>query len=358
MENKLESWLKIASKAPSGDNCQPWDVTFLRNQFRVTINQERAKNFLDQNLSASWISLGAFYENLSASAAHFGYQCSVQMDSMLSILVSYSPVPAIPNPQIIETIQNRQTYRVPLKPVQIDLLKEYQEKYQHAERRSDLNWQTTPTVPWQTIRQWAWVEAKIWLRTSLMADFTRWLHTKADRSMMVDGLTLQNLKVSPVDAMMLRVFKHAPQLIRLVPFPFFFLQTLVRLRSLIQNSSGLLYLSGPFQKPADFFEAGREIERMWLLMSEKGIKAQPMTIQSLYLNFVDSTSSKAFFEPKELSTLANIRNETFQQLHVKDDLIFMFRYGASNAKIEPLPRRPLGEARIEQKSNPTWALGS
>ncbi len=357
METQFDSWLNIASKAPSGDNCQPWDITFLRNQFRVTINQERARNFLDQNLSASWISLGAFYENLSMSAAHFGYQCSVSIDSMISILVNYGPVPAKPNQKIIDAIQSRQTFRVPLKPVQIDLLKEYKDKYRLNERRPDFIWQTTQTVPWQTIRHWAWVETKLWLRTSLMADFTRWLHIKAEQNM-IDGLTLENLKVSPADAIMLRVLKYAPRLIGLVPFPFFFLQTFFRVRSLVQKSSGLLYLSGVFKRSPDFFEAGREIERMWVLMSEKGIRAQPMTIQSLYLNFVDSLTSQAFFEPRELSKFASIRNETFKQLHVENDLIFMFRFGLSDDKITPLPRRPLEPLQHEQKSKALWAVGS
>lgn len=339
MTSQLKQWLNLAANAPSGDNCQPWDIATFDHQIRISINLEHAKNFLDQNHCASWIAIGAFCENLRLSAAHFGFQCSWTMESATSILVRYSEVPPQKNESIVDAIQKRQTSRVPLGKTDVDLVQEYNKRY--PDSRTDSKWKFKKSVSWGQLYRWAWVEAKVWIRTSLMADFVRYLHFRFEPGM-VDGLTLENLQVPPMDALVLRICKRHPGFMRFVPFPTFFLQTLFRIYLQVKRSSGLMYLSGNFKIHQDYFESGREIQRMWLLMAEKNIKAQPMSVQSMYLNFAGNASDRdPFFTAKERAKFVQIRAKAFAEMQVERDMIFMFRFGTTDAKIAHLPRRPI-----------------
>jgi len=339
MDARFVRWIELAKTAPSGDNCQPWLVTLLDGKFRIAIDPVKLGHFLDQNQSASWIALGCFYENLFLSAAHFGYECSFEHDSNHSVIVKYRSIEEKHDFSLIQAIRTRQTYRVPFKETEFDLLKAYQNRFPTIENHSDFQWQRVRTVSFKRIVQWSWLETQLWLKTALMTDFVAWLRLNIETA--VDGMSLANLRVSFSESLSLRIFRHFPKLIRWMPVPMFLAQTLLRLRGLVKNSSGLLYLTGNFKNHRDYFESGREVQRMWILMSENNIQAQPLTIQSLYLNFVDSTSTQSALPAKTLVKFEQIKSATKADLKVDKDLIFMFRYGTTPIRIAPLPRHTI-----------------
>ncbi|MGZ5279515.1 MAG: hypothetical protein ACXWC9_06215, partial [Pseudobdellovibrionaceae bacterium] len=339
MDPRFVRWIELAKTAPSGDNAQPWLVTLLDGKFRLAIDPAKLGHFLDQNESASWIALGCFYENLFLSAAHFGFECSFTHETDQSVIVTYRSIEEKHDFSLIQAIRTRQTYRVPLKKTDFDLVQAYHNRFQKIKNHTDFEWQRIRAVSFRRIFQWSWLETQLWLKTSLMADFVVWLRLNIKNA--VDGISLPNLRVGLSENLSLRIFKHFPKLIHWMPVPLFLVQTLIRNRGLVKNSAGLLYLTGHFKNHRDHFEAGREIQRMWILMTENNIQAQPITIPSLYLNFIDSKKTQSALPPQTLAKFEKIKQETQSELKVHNDLIFMFRYGTTPVRIAPLPRHSI-----------------
>lgn len=338
MASELDSWIALSVRAPSGDNCQPWDFTFLEDSFRISINSERTLHFLDQNESAAWISIGCLCENLNVSAEQFGFSCQIEIESSQSVMVSYDRVSRVKNEEVKDTILKRQTFRGRLEQVVLNLA-DYQKSLQSFAGNRRYEWKTVNSISRNLIWKWSWLESLLWLKTPLMRDFTKWLHFKNEK--FDDGLTLENLQVSLMDRLSLISFKKIPSLIRLIPFFFFEFKSYLRLKFLIEKSSGLLLLSGPFKQYQDYFYAGMEIQRMWLYMTKNKIKSQPLAIQSLFLNFANSKVNREILSSKQIKKIEDIRNQTYSDLQIdqNQNLIFAFRFGQSEKELPTLPRR-------------------
>ena len=124
----LDSWIALAMRAPSGDNCQPWQFTFFEDHFQIAIDSVRARHFLDQNESAAWISMGCLCENLRSSAEQFGFSCNITLESEHSVIIAYGRIPQVKNEALREAILARQTFRGALKEASLNLT-EYQTKF-------------------------------------------------------------------------------------------------------------------------------------------------------------------------------------------------------------------------------------
>ncbi|MBL7545233.1 MAG: hypothetical protein JNL11_15550 [Bdellovibrionaceae bacterium] len=336
MSNRLTAWINLAIRAPSGDNCQPWDLIFLDNKFRISINSERAHHFLDQDLSASWISIGCLCENLRLSSKSYGFQCSFEIESPTSVLVTWNNLPPESEPETILAIYERHTFRGKLKNAFFNLA-EYKEHYKNISERALYEWQITPTVSKKLIWDWSWLETLLWLKTPLMSDFTKWLHQ--ENEFFQDGITYEGLRISWPDKISLKVFKKLNILVKLVPFSLFLVKSYFRLNFLLKESAGLLSLSGPLKDYKDYFHAGCEIQRMWVFLTKKKIKSQPLSIQSLFLNFLDMPLNRELFSSVQLQRMHTIRDKTYTDLKINQNLIFSFRFGYSEARNSPLPRR-------------------
>lgn len=339
MQTQLESWIQLATRAPSGDNNQPWDFGFEPGHFKITINKVRASHFLDQSMSASWISMGCLCENLERSADFFGFSCQVSISSDHSVTVKYQPTEQRTYNNIAEVITRRQTFRGELNKVEIDLKSLDSEFPTRKNDPKQFKWLRVSEVSKKLIWQWSWLESILWLRTPLMADFTKHIHKKNERHEY--GFSLESLQVSLTDQISLMLFKKKPTLTKLVPTWFLRFQTYFRLKFLIQRSSGLLCLSGVFSDFRDYFYAGKEIQRMWLYLTQKNLKAQPLAIQSLFLNFADSDSVRESLTEDQIRRIKSIKEETQAEFKVTQNLIFMFRYGTTQQSLPLLPRKKI-----------------
>lgn len=336
MDTKLIEWINLAVSAPSGDNCQPWDLKFFDQKFRIEINQERAEHFLDQDQSASWISLGCLCENLHLSAKSFGFDCTFVIESASSVVVLWEKITPEVNADLLEIIRSRHTYRGKMEEASLDL-NEYNECYKEVPGRSLFEWRVTPKISKKLIVNWSWLETVLWLKTSLMRDFTKWLRGKNEK--FSDGFTFENLHIPWLDQLFLKMFKKMHGMINLVPFFIFEIKSYLRLKFLIEKSSGVLWLAGPMNDYRDYFYAGMEIQRMWLYLTKKKIRSQPLAIQSLFLNFVGRPQIARFLSPAQRHRIQSIKENTYQELNISQSLVFLFRFGRSTEVSPLLPRR-------------------
>lgn len=339
METRLESWIQLATRAPSGDNSQPWDFAFDSGSFKITINKGRARHFLDQDMSATWISIGCLCENLERSAAFFGFKCLLNIETDHSVTVKYHTIEPQIDSNTIDVITKRQTFRGKLNKVTLDLNSFNLEFPVLNNEGRQFTWQLVPRVSKALIWKWSWLETVLWLKTSLMTDFTKWLHGKNETYEY--GISLESLQVSLMDQLSLMMFKKVPNLIKTVPSWFFHFKTYFRLKFLIESSAGLLCLSGVSHDYRDYFYAGKEIQRMWLYLTQYNIKAQPLAIQSLFLNFANSDSVKDSLSDDQIRKIEYIHTKTKVALHISQNLIFTFRYGMTEQSLPLLPRKKI-----------------
>lgn len=338
MDQQFEAWINLSFKAPSGDNCQPWTLTFVEKQFRIAIDHERARHFLDQDLSASWISVGCLCENLYISAKSFGFECRFVLESPDSVIVLWEKKneELSLDVETLNAIRTRQTFRGGMGDAQIDL-NEYSSFYVDEPDRAGFEWKITSTVSKKLLKEWSWLETVLWLKTSLMSDFTHWLRFKPGE--LQDGVMLANLKIPIVDQICLAIFKKFKSLIHWVPFYIFEVKSYLRLKFLIEKSAGVLSLVGPVDGYKDYFRAGREVQRMWLYLTKKKLKLQPLAIQSLFLNFISNPSVKKFLTQGQVSQMQSVKKATYRELNISKELVFSFRFGQSDEEVSPLPRR-------------------
>jgi hypothetical protein len=336
VEKDFQEWINLSLRAPSGDNSQPWEITYYEDFFYISINEKAAQHFLDQNFAASWISLGCLCENLLQSSKHFGFNCQFSIESNMSVVVRFQRVAKENKQSVIDSIKNRATFRGKLHKVEFNI----QKIVNHQEQsKSSFRWHQRNQVSSEIINEWAELESFLWLKTPLMKDFARWVHFTLNGYL--DGVTLKNLMLNLFDQVSFVFIKLFPFVIYFIPFWFYKYNTQKRLNFLLANASGLVFLEGKINSITDYFYAGQEIQKMWIYITQQGLKAQPLSIQSLFFNFTENEINKKYLSDSQLEKIKNIKRNTKGKFGVEQDLIFMLRFGQSAEALDPLPRKTL-----------------
>lgn len=336
MEKDFREWINLSLRAPSGDNCQPWEISYYDDFFYISINEKAAQHFLDQNFAASWISMGCLCENIQQSSRHFGFSCQISLETNMSVIVKYQRVTKENLQKIVDSIKSRATFRGKLHNVEfsIDNLVS-----QQKESQSSFRWHQRNQVSSELITEWAELETLLWLKTPLMKDFTKWVHFTLNGYL--DGVTIKNLMLNVFDQISFTVIKLFPLVIHLIPHWFFKYNSKKRLSYLLNNSSGLVFLEGKISKVSDYFYVGHEIQKMWLYITQHGLKAQPLSIQSLFFNYTENEINKSYLTESQLNVIKEIKRNTKGKFGVEQELVFMLRFGQSAEVLDPLPRKTL-----------------
>lgn len=335
-DNSFNDWINLSLRAPSGDNCQPWLFKIYDSSFEIRIDHKKVDHFLDQNIAASWISLGCLFFNLKKSAPYYGFNCKCELNSESSIIVYFWREQKTNDPKLISDIIKRRTYRgIMMKDYSPDIS-------MHNYDQSIFKWSFKGAKSIDFLHLWAELESIVWIKTTLMRDFTKWINI--GRKKFTEGIDLKNLMINFFDKISIITFKKFPDLIKIVPIIPFRITSFIRLKFLIKNSSGIVFLSGKFNNYNDFFLAGQEIQSMWLYLTNNGFEVQPMAIESLFFNYTDSEVSTKLLSAHYLNRVKFIEKQTYIKLDIdtKQKIIFMFRVGKSFGTAEEyLPRNDI-----------------
>lgn len=116
---QLITILDLARWAPSGDNYQPWRVRTSadRAALEVLLDDQQPPAFLDVNLEASRIALGAFIENIRLAASQLGIASEIELaphDAEIEARLRFSQSQTItPDPladYLTQRVSNRRHY--------------------------------------------------------------------------------------------------------------------------------------------------------------------------------------------------------------------------------------------------------
>lgn len=306
--------IEAAIRAPSGDNCQPWQFHFPdTNRLAIEFLPDRAKSFFDFRYCGTFISVGAVIENVRVEAASEGmsldvtYAGGIGPDNPAAILDLHPDADVSVPSSRVDAMHHRTVTRRPFWPGQI--------------RRDKLDAILNNPVEGtaiEVIRKRS--EIRRLARLIYLADRIRYTHpviheelfdkiqfTKADARQNRIGLEIDRLGAGPAAGLIMRLLR-----------PWSRSQRLHRIgvdrglsqhsRLLAVSSSVLVLVTIPAATPRDWITAGEQVERLWIQAQEQGLCVHPMTI-ALYLAWRYREEGPEAFLPHHIPLLEEIQAE-------------------------------------------------
>lgn len=267
--------LILAARAPSGHNTQPWTVNILTaTHWIIGLDDSRRLPAVDPTARETYLSLGAFLENLVIAAAHYGYR--VDYDVLASSPLNPGVVDLRlqadkPLPQRLDRIRLRRTVRNgyregEIKSADLKDLKIYGEGVHYFPKGSPaarlLSDGTLEANRQQAFRDPAEEELAQWIRWSA-ADTAKYRNGLTPDSMEIEGMA--GWYVS-------HFFNHASVLKKS-----FRETTIKQVKERVDQGAGWLVIENNGMATAALIETGRKVERMWLGVRDKNIAIHPMT---------------------------------------------------------------------------------
>jgi nitroreductase len=341
--------------APSGGNSQPWKWLSGDDEVHLLLDPVRSGSFIDFESCGSYVALGCAAENfvLGAHAAGrevrlipFSHQTLPGHVCTFQLLRSDAPeVEPHWRDELHAQIPLRHTnrklgLRQPLPQDDLDALT----NALHSIACADLQWLTD--------------DGELAEAGELMgiADRIRMLHPQAHREMFSelrwtgdearsshDGIDVETLFLSSSDFAGLEICRHWPSL------------ELVRqwgggrslekaARKYMAGSSAAGLLTMPWPRPIDFFNAGRALQRLWLVATERNLAIHPMTALPYLFARLFRGGGEGFDE-QAIAELRRVRPiyERLFRVTPSTAEVLLFRIGHSEVVEKGSLRRPLDD---------------
>ena len=325
--------LKAGQQAPSGENTQPWKLSYKTNTIHLELDPEADKSLFNVNQIASIIACGAVAENIKISASKYGLMPTNTLltssdNEKFSAKISLQTKDTIEDPKarfIWERQTNRTKYNRKLIPQEdLDLLKIECAKI--AGTTLDLY---TDKADLNTI-------AKLVKKADVLRMETQSIHELlmsnihfSDEEALVtrDGFHLKNLEAGFEGELFLKMIKPWWVADKMNKIGMSKVAANLAAKGIKQASAiGMIRIDGTDQK--SFFEGGRAMERVWLEATRLGISFQPMTILTfLRVNWI--LGRRDIFNAKHTKLLEDIWTEYEKVFPCRDDQsqILLFRLG-------------------------------
>ncbi len=332
-------WQKIffyASLAPSGHNTQPWIVELNnKDEFIIKIREESLLPAVDPVRRETYLSIGAFLENLIISARSFGVDLEYEVISKSTletdvIFGKFSKSSIKENN--LYSIAKRRTIKsnylnkeVSKADIDSCFFKNIKASYYPtgSTNANILNEATYLANETQVNRKATQIELSKWIR---------WSNKEAKKKR--DGITPASMEINGLSGFFVRTFYNEKNVIS----KSFKKQTLKKVKEQLKQHGGWVVISSLNSNPKELIETGRTFEQFLLKASTKNIAIHPMTQVLEELPF---------------------KNEIASDLGISQIPQFFLRIGYLN-RIYPTPvslRRPVDsflktENFIQSKSTP------
>ena len=280
LSEDIKNILYYASMAPSGHNTQPWRLEYdSRNDtFKVSLDAGRALPQVDPLNRESFISVGAFLENLRQAALAFGYQPSIRVFSELEAdgeiaevtLGSKGDLPA-KNELILNRILARHTDKrkysdKPLPEAALETIvgKNKQHIKYYAKGTVEYDYLARNTL--EAMRVQAHDEEK-------RAELAHWFRfSNAEALETRDGLPAEQIGLKGPLKALFYTFYNREKAAR----EEFAIEAVDRTVDQINSASGFFILTGPSDFQGVIY-SGMTFERFWLDCVAEGVSLQPMS---------------------------------------------------------------------------------
>jgi len=346
MREEIKKIIESGTKAPSGDNCQPWKIIVKGSIIDIYNDPAKDTSLYNCKQAASHIAHGALIENMLIASKALGYQAEASFfpsgfanDHVATIKLtkgasSYEPLFTCIN----ERSNNRKSYaETPLSKIE---RKEFFDAASNT-KGAELKLADTPILK-NSIAVAGSSNEKVVLANKYLHHFffshVMWSEEEArDKGWGIYVKTLEMPKPGEI------IFKLCSK------WPIMKLLNLVGLPNLVSKQNEMVYRrSGEFgaiiiedDSPKSFLAAGRMIERVWLTATKLGLGFNAMAGVTLLAYNITSEGGKNLKEIEKkmiMSAYGSIMNA----FKVEKDIIpFVFRVGKTDSPSARSFRLPL-----------------
>lgn len=328
---KYRKLLEAAICAPSGDNCQPWRFEVQGDTVRIYNLPGRDTSLFNFRQRASYVAHGALLENLHLAASASGYAAGVALfpdDSAPDLIASVSFDPAnVQVPPLYDAITARCTNR-----------RRYDSSHLSDNERNSLmaaaegrGGRLVLTVAAEEKAFLAGIVALndriVFENENLHAflfEHIRWNDHEARETR--DGLDIKTLDLAAPDSVAFPLLKNWA----LVKFLNSFGMSRIvagNARKLALSSSALGLVMVPGSGAADYINAGRLMERVWLEATRIGLSFQLMTGVTFLMQKVIDGDTSGLLAP-HTALIADARRKVAERFELESETIaLMFRVG-------------------------------
>ncbi len=278
VDKESDIWTKIfyyASLAPSGHNTQPWLVILNdNNEFEITVREEAILPAVDPVRRETYLSLGAFLENLMIASGFYGYELNydvVASNTMELNAIKGRFYKSDSKTALLELITKRRTIREPFlnKPLKVEAVDECLSVYPNCtyypsseHKAAFISRLTYEANVAQVNREEAQRELAKWIH---------WSNKEADKYKC--GLTPACLGITGIPAFVVKNTYTEKS----VMSSGFKKQTLKIVREQTNKNGGWVVITSDSDSPKDLIQTGRQFQKLFLKFTEKEIAVHPMT---------------------------------------------------------------------------------
>lgn len=324
----FENIIKISTRAPSGDNTQPWNFSINETTIKLFNTMVDESYVYDFRGIGTLVSLGAIIENIVITASHFGYESSVSLHPNKNDSTHIANIVLIKHietkkdslyPYITKRITNRKKYHdTPLSSEQKKSLINVPEKLKIGAIKI-IDDYTKKNYLAKLLNN----NEKLLFRNKLLHDglfgYFRWTKKEADEEK--DGLYVKTLEFSFTDILMLRFLKSwtFAKIFRVLGLSKIMSWKVARK---YKASAAICAITVKGNSDEDFLNGGRVLERVWLKATQLGLSVQPAFGLVLLGQRVQSNKAE-MFSSEQIILIKDVFKKLNDVFETGDDTIAM-----------------------------------
>ena len=345
----VDEILHAAHAAPSGGNLQPWVWIHCGSSFSLFRKTHLSYEFLDHNLAATWVSLGASIENAVLAMQKAGLHAEVklfprQLDDVWVAQIEVKKL-EVPNAyeasnqklELFHAIHQRHTNRniepsAPIESHELDYLKKSVETMDMS-----LSYFSEGAEKGILADCLAGVERIRMLNKGSYHDYMkeiRWTDEEARST--GDGIDLATCDLTPTDIAGFQIARHRIALDLIEEWGLG--KSLETLSYKATDAAPVLaMLHGPSRGTEAYLNGGRALERVWIAANQIGLCFQP---QSPITLLIDRIRENRGLSARELNELKTFHDQIMRLTSAQHpEPIFIFRLFKGNKAVTKSYRR-------------------
>lgn len=337
--------------APSGDNCQPWQLYFDGEKLYLKNLEYKDTSLYNVKNIASYIAFGAMIENMSMVAKSLGYDTSIKLfpegKSPLIAILSFIKGQTTHDPLlpfIDRRCVNRKAYRRQrLEPSDRDSLLKATAEFKGAEL-----YLIEDDEKKKRLAKTLSINDKILFENKNLHDFLfkhlRWTRKEVENSR--DGMSIESLELGGFQSKVFRLlsswnlvrFLNIFSFSRFVPYQSY---------KLCMDSSAICMLLMEGTGLESFINGGRIFQRVWLTATSLGLSLHPVTGVIFLIQRLHMTDKKDLSVTHQ-RLLRDLERQIKELFHINDkSMITAFRIGYAEPPSDKSLRLPVDEVLIE-----------
>jgi len=314
----MDYLLSAGTLAPSADNCQPWLFSWDKNDLHIESDPKRTQFFYDVNQESTLITFGAVVENIGIAASKIGLEALpdkvfLSDDKKVSVRIRFTQKEGDPGEpdRLAEFLSLRCINRKPYAKTSVDSgLIEKMDGIFGPSETVGMKWIEKGSEQ-KAIQEIVYLSDRVLFEEKrLHQGLFKFIHM-GDELFPRDGMNLGVLELSWVQKKV---------------FPFFsqwkyqnLMNKIMISRAMAFNSVQLLkntpvygVLTLKDRSPQGYVEAGRKMERFWIMANSLGLAVQPMAGFVFLINHYYHNQARSF-SPAHQRMILRIKQQ-FEQI--------------------------------------------